>query len=445
MNRFLTVAVLMMFSVAVSAEVKIDMNEFTGGKIDASQGEPAEDGSVVVTLTVMPDEGYYIRKEDIKVVLTRPTEGSSTRDADPHLSGDVTLEGSDPENLSDSRNYTFTVAAGLGVWVKEANFHQVEEQPQPQEDPTDISAEGSNLKWDFSAETGTLEITGSGSSKDLGGEESDPLAAIRSQIQSVVIGDGVTGLGANLFAGCGNLSYIQIENANKVLSLGEGAIPGNDGLQIRVPFNLQNEYWITSGWEDYKYDSAGATPMDITFSAKNQYDTFAAGDEALVVPSVLSAYIITGIDGNGLNLSKVNVITPGMAVVIFNERDLENTNFVTATTSAEPSRATNLLHVASEKMEVKLGEVFLLYNDVFYYSQAGTIPQGGIYMENAEPAKTRGFYSLNGDGTTAIRPIYNGQLTIDNGGWYTLDGRRLPAAPTRKGIYIKNGKKVVIK
>ena len=29
--------------------------------------------------------------------------------------------------------------------------------------------------------------------------------------------------------------------------------------------------------------------------------------------------------------------------------------------------------------------------------------------------------------------------------WYTLDGRKLDAIPTKKGLYILNGKKVVIK
>jgi hypothetical protein len=32
-----------------------------------------------------------------------------------------------------------------------------------------------------------------------------------------------------------------------------------------------------------------------------------------------------------------------------------------------------------------------------------------------------------------------------NDGWYTLDGRKLNARPTQKGIYINKGKKVVIK
>ena len=45
--------------------------------------------------------------------------------------------------------------------------------------------------------------------------------------------------------------------------------------------------------------------------------------------------------------------------------------------------------------------------------------------------------------TTGVRPIDNGQLTIEN--WYTLNGRKLDKKPTKKGVYILNGRKVVIK
>lgn len=53
----------------------------------------------------------------------------------------------------------------------------------------------------------------------------------------------------------------------------------------------------------------------------------------------------------------------------------------------------------------------------------------------------------DGETTTGIISIENGQLTIDNsaGGWYSLDGRRLDSKPTKKGVYINNGKKTVIK
>ena len=36
-------------------------------------------------------------------------------------------------------------------------------------------------------------------------------------------------------------------------------------------------------------------------------------------------------------------------------------------------------------------------------------------------------------------------LPADNGDWFDLNGRKLQAAPTKKGVYIKDGKKVVVK
>jgi uncharacterized repeat protein (TIGR02543 family) len=49
--------------------------------------------------------------------------------------------------------------------------------------------------------------------------------------------------------------------------------------------------------------------------------------------------------------------------------------------------------------------------------------------------------------TTAIGTIdtKTGEMTFDNEAWYTLDGVRLSGKPTKKGLYINNGKKIVIK
>ena len=38
-----------------------------------------------------------------------------------------------------------------------------------------------------------------------------------------------------------------------------------------------------------------------------------------------------------------------------------------------------------------------------------------------------------------------GEITFSDDAWYSLDGRRLSSKPATKGIYINNGKKVVIK
>lgn len=52
--------------------------------------------------------------------------------------------------------------------------------------------------------------------------------------------------------------------------------------------------------------------------------------------------------------------------------------------------------------------------------------------------------SSNG-GTTSIGTIdtKTGEISFD--GWYTMDGRKLDGKPTKKGLYINNGRKVVIK
>ena len=47
--------------------------------------------------------------------------------------------------------------------------------------------------------------------------------------------------------------------------------------------------------------------------------------------------------------------------------------------------------------------------------------------------------------TTAISNISADGVAMKADGWYTVNGVKLPGMPTEKGIYINNGKKVVIK
>ena len=96
--------------------------------------------------------------------------------------------------------------------------------------------------------------------------------------------------------------------------------------------------------------------------------------------------------------------------------------------------------------EVALGEVYLFYNDKFYLSMAGTIPAGGIYLavpSDTPALRTRSIINVgDGSGTTGISTL---QTEHTAPVWYSLDGRRLNTMPTRKGIYIMNGRKMIIK
>lgn len=62
-------------------------------------------------------------------------------------------------------------------------------------------------------------------------------------------------------------------------------------------------------------------------------------------------------------------------------------------------------------------------------------------QDNSSPAP-RYIPLIETGGTTGIEVINQEKLTMNY--WYDLEGRRLQGKPTQKGIYIQNGKKVVI-
>lgn len=447
MKNLCSLALLTMISSVASAEVVINIEEsYDGGSVTVKgQSDPAEDGSVVVTITVAPETGYYIAKSDIQVILTYAGDFSTTREGVPEIGDKVDLTYADGEDVADltaSRDYTFTVPANLGAWVKVAKFHSA----------LNISGDAdSEVVWSYDAESNSISISGKGSTIDFEGDGfTDPWASIRATVTSALIEKGVTYLGANIFAGCTNLEIITIEDNEKLLTMGDDAIPA--GVDIDVPGNLYNEYMITDGWKDLSVISKDAEEMTgVEFGAGNQYDVFADLDQALTVPSVLSAYTVSAVDERSLVLTQVEAIPAGVPVLVFSDNpNLKNKPIYTAKTTAEASRAKNLLNVVKEDdgLKVGLGEVYLMYNDVFYYSQACTIPKGGVYLaipEDTPAERARSSYALGSRGDTTGITTLTETLSKGEGVWYGLDGRKYDSMPTSRGIYIHNGKKIVIK
>ena len=79
-------------------------------------------------------------------------------------------------------------------------------------------------------------------------------------------------------------------------------------------------------------------------------------------------------------------------------------------------------------------------------SNAPALTRGAAADEEMPQRITVKLISANGE-TTAIGTLdtKTGEVSFDSEAWYTLDGVRLSGKPTKKGIYINNGKKVVIK
>ena len=206
MKRMMILALLAMVSVGLKAQdekVKVDIGQFEGGTITEKEQSRVvtkneKDEDVVtyqVTITVTPDEGFFITKDDIDVEATLPlpqkdkdTRADKEEEQTTELAGKLELVGDEPEDLSKERDYTFTVEDGYGAWVMAANFHTA----------------------------------------------------------ALVLGSDVKEIADGSLVG---VKSITIENNQKVIGLGDNDVKG---LPVIVPANLYNEYKTTEGWREAK-------------------------------------------------------------------------------------------------------------------------------------------------------------------------------------------------
>lgn len=90
----------------------------------------------------------------------------------------------------------------------------------------------------------------------------------------------------------------------------------------------------------------------------------------------------------------------------------------------------------------------------------GSNPEGSVFEQNYRAIRPFQAYTthssgtrfitlqslgLGGDDTTGIEAIDTEEADDGNAIWHTLDGRRLEGKPTKKGVYIKDGRKYIIK
>ena len=90
---------------------------------------------------------------------------------------------------------------------------------------------------------------------------------------------------------------------------------------------------------------------------------------------------------------------------------------------------------------------YLLWSDIPNAANARALTRGAAATDEELPQRiTVKLVSASGE-TTAIGTLdtKTGEVSFDSEAWYTLDGVRLSGKPSTKGIYINNGKKIVIK
>ena len=173
--------------------------------------------------------------------------------------------------------------------------------------------------------------------------------------------------------------------------------------------------------------------------------------------SAVDAYVISAQSGEKLTLTPVTEApaNTGMLLKAKNDSQKGATVVLPLTTNAA-TVGTNLLKpvLSSETIVTQTdGDYtnFILANgahgiDWYTLSTSGAIGANKAYLQlltaNVPSSSSRGFTWVIDGGTTGI--VDNKRETITNNHWYDLSGRKLSGKPTAKGLYIHNGKTIVI-
>ena len=172
-------------------------------------------------------------------------------------------------------------------------------------------------------------------------------------------------------------------------------------------------------------------------------------DDNFEVPDNMTAYIVTGISGNTLVTEQLDNIPTQKPVLLVSTIDANG--FLVNTTTGTAPTGTNMLREATGDDAARTfnaAEIYLLYKGEFVLNAAGIVPAGKIYLpkpSGGAPAPSRLFIEWELPTATDVPQLSTINSQLSTGIWYTLDGRRLNGHPTKKGIYLREGKKIVVK
>lgn len=240
---------------------------------------------------------------------------------------------------------------------------------------------------------------------------------------------------------------------------------GSDGIGFYClsdadGIDAQTAYLTYSGTEEF-------LPLACTVTMNASGIMTYASTQALDFTGIagLSAYIVSAFDGTAgtLTLSSVGAVPAGTGLLL---KGTPSTKFTIPVATNASAPTTNYLHgVTSGETIVYQTEDnggveytnFILANgnygiDWYTLSEAGAIGANKAYLSLPtaslnSSSGAQGFTWVYDNGVTGIVEMRNERNERNGCAWYTLSGRKLANGqkPTAKGLYIHNGRKVVIK
>ena len=184
---------------------------------------------------------------------------------------------------------------------------------------------------------------------------------------------------------------------------------------------------------------------------ENYWTTFYCGDAAFDIESNACAYTTTYTDGKLTLHNQGKTIPAATAVVIVGESSavsLKVNASVPAFTGENDLRGVD---VDTPTSSLGSGTFYVLgmTNGHFgFHKYEGTTMaarKAFVFVNGTGAALARSLTMVFDDEATGIKTTDFTDYTDSDDAWYTLDGRRLQGKPAKSGIYVNNGKKIVIK
>ncbi len=238
------------------------------------------------------------------------------------------------------------------------------------------------------------------------------------------------------FVGTQNLDAITVSGGDYTAASDKKSATWTGAEQSIVFTRKDNNPFFTKVTVSYTESTVSATITDAgyaTFSNENALD-FSANKALTVYTATDNG---TSVKLNEVTTQKVPANTP---VVLKGDAG----NYPATIISSADALGENDLRISNGTTATAEANIYVLANKsngVGFYKWAGdgSLSAGKIYLQATSTSAP--FLGFDGEGTTGINSVERGALSVE--GCYTLDGRRV-AQPT-KGLYIVNGKKVIIK
>ena len=273
----------------------------------------------------------------------------------------------------------------------------------------------------------------------------------------------VVGVSANAFANVPNLTDIYLPDTEEPLEIAEDAIPTS--VTVHTTLALLDDYALMPSLsENFK-----AGKIKATVTAKNRYWTFSSGVD-VYVPDGVSVYIvhernnaavtIVELSDNDLTVGGQRIIKHNNGVLIGSDgnetpydlvacgRRMSSGSTIT-TDDFKDYGSQNCLVPVIVPTHFDKGYYFLRNNEFYSIQEEGEdvkVPAGKAVLYLHQAASSPSYSSV-------IQLVNTGEITningverdADEGDWYDMSGRKLNGRPTKKGVYIQNNKKIVIR